>query len=69
MGVEMKKKTKELLLKMSDVNKGIFNDLPEEKPGCWCEDLPEGGITFAKNELKTVLTAELNFCPQCGRKL
>jgi hypothetical protein len=26
-------------------------------------------VTDAKAELRTVLTAELNFCPQCGRPL
>lgn len=39
------------------------------EPACWCENMPVGGLEFAKEEIKAVFSADLNFCPQCGKKL
>jgi Zn finger protein HypA/HybF involved in hydrogenase expression len=36
---------------------------------CWCENMPIGGLEFAKKEIKAVFSADLNFCPKCGKKL
>ena len=42
---------------------------PPPRPKCWCKALPWGSLPYARSELRTVLSANLNFCPECGYKL